>query len=336
MSKKDDGTFSSWQERNDGGAQDHVGGSKTDALSPFDDEIDTFFGNINDLTDRFSRMTKKIVGHTYDQHQILPWLFESRDEDEDQAHGVDYYFNRPYQSRSTDIEPPVFSRSPLNLFNLFSEPSGVTPYGMFAYQGPTPKEFNTCMKKEGVSLWDADGYWRCLFPNSKIPANFLEYRKKQLADEIVTKEDFEEQALLAPPNKDGAINLGPKGVFFRQFNDLLNWKNTKYENEKKILDQQQQEMRQNYQYNYSSFTKGSDINNEGEKTLVGTSSKSTTNTESSGEIVSKETKTEYFSDGTSVTNSIVRRKPQGASTWASVEEKSEHGNAKPGWFWNSK
>ena len=56
-----------------------------------------------------------------------------------------------------------------------------------------------------------------------------------MAGQIVTKDDFEEHASAAPLSHDGAIDLGPKGVFFRQFGDLLNWKNTNYEKEQQML-----------------------------------------------------------------------------------------------------
>lgn len=336
MSKKDDGVLSSWQDLNESLATtDNEINSNT--MTPYDDDIDRFFGDINDLSDRVSRMTKKIVGHTLDHQKNLPW-WQSRDHTDEDEQNVDIFFNKPYQTRSSEpgFLEPLFGRlrSPFDLLNLFNESSGVTPYGLFAYQGPSSKEYNTCVKKDGVSLWDANGYWRCLFPNSQVPAQFLEYKRKQLAGQIVTKDDFEEHSSAAPLSHDGAIDLGPKGVFFRQFGDLLNWKNTNYEKEQQIAAQKREERKRNFEYNYNNSGL-SNSNANGDKALVGTSVNSSTNSEA-GEVVMNETKTEYYSDGTSLTKSIVKRKPQGASAWASVEEKSEEGHGKPGWFWNSK
>ncbi|QBM88740.1 hypothetical protein METSCH_C07200 [Metschnikowia aff. pulcherrima] len=338
MARDNETGLTRWQNAS---SMDDAKQSPSDKLSPYDEDIDKFFGGINELTDKFSDMTKKFVGHTFEHHPIRSW-WQSRDQDVGEDNMIDTYFNRPYQTRdaiSDAISDTLTTglglfRSPFDLFNLFTGSSGVTPYGLFAYQGPSPKEYNTCMKKEGVSLWDSDGYWRCLFPNSNVPAQFLEYKKKQLAGQIVTKDDFEERANAAPASQDGAIDLGEQGVFFRQFGDFLNWKNKSYENERKLAEQQREEFQQSLQYTYGNGN-GLREQGDGERKVIGTSLNSSTTTES-GEVVTKELKTEYFSDGTSVTNSVIKRKPQGADVWASVEEKSESGDGKPGWFWNSK
>lgn len=338
MTKRND-NLPSWLEPNNEETLEAKGVARSDAISPFDDEIDSFFGNINDLSNRFLTMTKKIVGQTCDHHRSLPRWWQSRDADEDQNNGVDYFFSRPYQTHSSSVdhlEPfSILSRAPFDFFKGFTESSGVTPFGLFAYQGPSPKEYNTCMKKNGVSLWDNDGYWRCLFPNSQVPAKFLEYKRKHLTGQIVTKDDFEKDARSSQANKDGAIDLGPKGVFFKLFNDLLNWQNSQYETARETPARQTHDFSELCERKPNSSSEAASLGVAGEKRVIGTSSQTSTNIEL-GEVVSEETKTEYFSDGTSITNSVLKRKPQGADVWASVEEKSEQGDNKPGWFWNSK
>ncbi|GEQ71350.1 hypothetical protein JCM33374_g5033 [Metschnikowia sp. JCM 33374] len=341
MAGKDENSLTSWSDDHQDVTTDNFGIDDLDTWSPYDEDIDRFFGNINDLSNRASRAAKQVFGHTYNHPLNLPWFqsrdvgFSLEDDDKDQGsfgHVIDAFLNRPYQTRTEGLDA---LRSPFDLLNVFSESTGVTPFGLFAHQGPSPKQYNTCVKKDGVSLWDTDGYWRCLFPNSQIPSNFLEYKKKHLADQIVTKDDFEEKALSASPSQDGAIDLGKQGTFFRQFGDFLNWKNNAYEKEKRLIKEQQEKRQKNIQYMFGNNLGNSDRNIDGQKTLVGSSSNSSTNSEA-GEVVVKETKTEYFSDGTSVTNSVVKRKPQGADTWSSVEENSEHGNWKKGWFWSTK
>lgn len=102
---------------------------------------------------------------------------------------------------------------------------------------PTVSAYNRCVKKGGESVWDSNGFWRCLFPNSEFPESFLDYKKQHLLKEIITKDDFE-NALVENGIKDSVelsnkIDFGKKGIFFREFSHYLNWKNAIHENEKK-------------------------------------------------------------------------------------------------------
>ncbi|CCK68963.1 Mpm1p KNAG_0B05300 [Huiozyma naganishii CBS 8797] len=60
--------------------------------------------------------------------------------------------------------------SPLvgNPFDLF--PPGAIPNvtGVYSWPVPTERQFAQCNDVKGVSLWDKNGWWRCLFPQSVV------------------------------------------------------------------------------------------------------------------------------------------------------------------------
>lgn len=301
-----------------------------EALSPYDKHIDRFFHKVNDATNNISELTKKVVGQTYDaasSQDLSGWkergdvFWRNLQQSEDK---IDDYMNRPYQTRTRSQESPF--RLPFDFFNVFGNSSS-TPFGIYSYQSPSTSEYNECLSKRGVSLWDSEGYWRCLFPNSEVPADLINYKQRQLAGQILTKEDFEEAAHRVPVGKDGAIDLGSHGVFFKQFNDLLNWKNTMYENVRRQREASRQQIRESFSRNSSA--------DRHDRHVVSTSVESSTNTDSDAkEVVKSERRTEVFSDGTTQSRSVIKRKPFGAKQWATVEETSDEG--KNGWFWHSK
>lgn len=297
------------------------------SFSPYDGDIDKFFSSIHDFTNSFSEITKKAVGHAHEHHKRgSGWGWSHWGSDEDSKEGIDSFINRPYQTRTGKEESSSARfRLPFDAFNLFGDGIGRTPYGLYAYPSPSAKEYNTCMKKEGLSLWDSEGYWRCLFPNKQVPSRFMDLKTTSLREEVLTREDFEEQARKAPYSADGSVDLGPKGVFFRSFNDLLSWKNEKYEEDTRRRRERRRKFREGSPRSSASS----------EKTIVGSNAEVSTNL-GPDEVISKETTTEYFSDGTSVTSTVVKKKPFGAKEWATIEETRGPEEGKHGWFWNSK
>lgn len=283
--------------------------------SPYDEEINKFF-------DRVSGFTKKVVGQTYNMaksHEFPNWEEESM-----------RFSSRPYQTRDRDLdgERPmsVPFGVPFGIFNVFGGASGATPFGIYSYRSPSTREYNDCLKKDGESVWDSEGYWRCLFPNREVPNRILDYKKSQLAGHILTKEDFHE-ALEENQNtvKDGVIDLGAQGTYFTQFNDFLNWKNTMYENVRKQRAATRKRIRDSLEAPEAP---------KEDKSVISTSVQTTMNSDDK-EVVMKERRTEVFNDGTSITKHIVRTKPFGASDWATVsEELNDDKDGKSGWFWN--
>lgn len=311
--------------------------------SRYDEQIDRFFGRLNLASDSLAEVTKKVVAQTkdFDVHDKTKWkeLVHTLNNE------MDTYLNRPYQTRTeftpnevneTEFKEPRFMR-PGSFFDVFSDGGTETPYGLYPHTSPTPREYNTCVKKNGVSLWDSKGTWRCLFPNSAVPPKFLEYKRQSLSNQILTKEDFEAASRESNYGVDGGIDLGAKGLFFKHFEDLLKWKDAAYEGNRRQREERRNRFFKSFQKPSTDLSQSSSASppeyREKEQAVSWSSGSTTTTDPDSNQIVMVETKTEYFEDGTSVTNTVTKRKSIGADKWESVEENSQRGDKK-GWFWN--
>ncbi|KAK6456557.1 uncharacterized protein RJT20DRAFT_45631 [Scheffersomyces xylosifermentans] len=235
--------------------------------------------------------------------------------------------------------------------------SGKTPFGYYSFRTPSTRYYHNCLNKGGESVWDARGYWRCLFPNREVPVELLNYKQEKLRGQILTKEDLDnaiqEKGIDESSIKGGTIDLGEKGVYFRKFDDYLNWKNIMYSNIRK----ERENSRNRYLDNINSARKevlpvveatspnsNAPVGDDSKKVVSRSlSSVYTSNTETN-EVEFKETKTEFFDDGTSVTKTIRKSKPFDAKDWADVSENvsqeqvtTSRGDSgfKGGWFWNS-
>ncbi|ODV93505.1 hypothetical protein PACTADRAFT_36118 [Pachysolen tannophilus NRRL Y-2460] len=91
-----------------------------------------------------------------------------------------------------------------NPFSLNYQPLGDQSTGYWAYPSPSAETYEACKKKDGLSVWNENGYWRCLFPRAIIPPEKL--------NSTLTKED-----VLEDKNNE-------KGLFFQDFNKYLDWK----------------------------------------------------------------------------------------------------------------
>lgn len=288
-----------------------------DPVSPYDKEIDQMFSKVDSFTSGMADITKKMVGLTYDwasSAESSPWNMDEKPE------SVDKFFNRPYQSRTG--EESRF-RGPLEFLRNLGDIRGFSPFGIYGGSSPTPRQFNECARKQGQSLWDSDGYWRCLFPNQEVPKRVLAFKQKKLPNEILTKQDFESAALRSSSLVNGGVDLGPAGLFFREYNDYLRWRNGDYERRRQERERRNEE--------FVRVPKPDAVAANGKPTVVSTTLLSHV-TNSGGEVVMKETKTEVFSDGTSVTSNTTRTKPSGATEWTTVAE-SPSGEPAKGWFW---
>lgn len=68
---------------------------------------------------------------------------------------------------------------------------------------PPVDAYEECRKREGLAVWDQNGWWHCLFPRAQVKDSVL-----------LAKEDVE------------ADTDHRHGVFFRNIDDLLSWKAT--------------------------------------------------------------------------------------------------------------
>ncbi|GBL49749.1 hypothetical_protein [Candidozyma auris] len=299
-----------------------------DSLSPYDDEISRFF-------DRAASLTKRIVGHTYEFANELP----SKWKDQAGDSVFDRFMNKPYQTRDKDLEIDrgfIPFGIPFDMFNVFGGASGDSPFGLYSYKSPSIRKYNECMRKDGESVWDQEGYWRCLFPNSQIPNKILNYKKNHLAGHILTKEDFSE-ALQENPSADqnGVIDLGPKGIFFREFNRYLKWKNDMYEDVRRQREESRRNLRESLKAQHQAESFSSPTTDGDGDNVVSWSMKTVTETDpDTNKEIMHETRTEVFEDGRSVTKKSTRSRPIGSSEWSAPEQTTE--DNKSGWFWNSK
>lgn len=106
---------------------------------------------------------------------------------------------------------------------------GKTPFGFYSKVNPGVKAYDECNLKNGASLWDDYGYWRCLFPNSAVPDDVLKVKNQVYPQEVLTKDDF--VSACKKENKDpkaNEVDLGSKGYWFNLYDSLLKWKDQKY------------------------------------------------------------------------------------------------------------
>lgn len=242
---------------------------------------------------------------------------------------VKEYFSRPYQTRTVaDIKPENradegswFGQTlghSLDDFGFW--PGNFSPFGSYS-KTPSAREYNACVSKQGQSVWDSKGYWRCLFPNKEIADRYLTWKQSQLPGKVLTKEDFD-----AADNKSkepGVYDLGDKGTYFTNYDVFLNWRNTMYENIKREKRERRERFKQLYK------AKESSAEAPGNVVALSIETRYTTQND---EVVMNEVRTETFADGTTRTTNVTKTKPVGATEWKQVE--SSNSNEGKGWFWN--
>ncbi|KAK6462428.1 hypothetical protein DFJ63DRAFT_154434 [Scheffersomyces coipomensis] len=271
-----------------------------------------------------------------------------------------------------------FAKGGIHNFFHGNYSSGKSPFGYYSYKTPSIRYYNNCINKDGESVWDSRGYWRCLFPNSEVPVELLNYKQEKLSDKILTKEDFrnaiQEKGI---SETNGAIDLGEKGVYFKKFEDYLNWKSIMFENVRNDRSRRRERFRKRIEEKAEKLfpSSSSPVTNEKDvidfstqvevpkidtkkvtSTIVTSFSRTNPDTK---EIEYRESKKEYFNDGTSIMTTVNKSKPIDSSDWVNVNESversgagitssfkskssdakvvapSEDSTSNGGWFWNS-
>lgn len=226
-------------------------------------------------------------------------------------------------------------------------------YGLVEQGAPSVRKYNECVDKNGQQLYDSNGFWRCLFPNSEISNRALEYKKEKFADLILTKEDFlDEVDKRGTDLKADKYDFGEKGIFFKQFEDMMNWKSImeknirnqreemrkkkrqEWEQKKQEWEQKKEEWKENQKDQIEPLNSSELVTSEFDpsKKVVSTTVESMYTYENNN-IVQNETRTEYYDDGTSFTKTVTKRKPDGQDWLIDTTESSNNDSTK-GWFWN--
>lgn len=285
----------------------------------------------------------------------------------------DAFFPKPYQTRlgkQETIDRVSNNDSRWGTWGGWqSRWRGQTPFGFYSYQAPSSRSYHECLQKNGETVWDSEGYWRCLFPNAEVPNLIL---AKKDSNQILTKEDFNNAAAHANV-QDGVYDLGAKGTYFKQFTDYLNWKEAMYENVRREKENRWNKLKDlnqlwhelwhekhhkrdfSHKLLHERWHEKHDLPQESpeqvEKSepqdlgIVSYSVLNVFNSSNEGNFLS-ETRTERFKDGSTRTTTTTKRKPVDSLDWITVENKTDfNGNdmnslaaqndnqSRNGWFW---
>lgn len=307
---------------------------------------------------------------------------------------VEQYFPRPYQSRDpvtlVNEQQQQQVQQQTETFPIFDEfdwehrivhpffsgrtrKSGKTPFGYYS-KSPNSTIYKDCLERNGESVWDSDGYWRCLFPNAQVPPSFLKIKENRFPDKILTKEDFFEAVKVAKSvpedvgasvqvQSSGVFNFGSKGIFFKELSDYLNWKST-------VVPTESRRIRNNrWCHNHGwgnvdthSVSKSVPVsvaatpdspvveaigeleNKAPDNKMISYSVLSYySSDDDTNKVTLNETRHEYFSDGSVKKKTITKSRPSNDTVWRDVSETNEtlpkineEQSTRSGWFWNDK
>ncbi|KAG5421016.1 hypothetical protein I9W82_000106 [Candida metapsilosis] len=321
--------------------------NKSDLDSSNVTDLDKYVESFDKIVSNVGALTNAIVDGSVDVGRELNdkarewsfnWLFNPRDNDYGER--KPHFFNFPpfYETRDPDLNSESSQSGLSDLwrgnFGNFPFKLGSTPFGFRAYKGPSTRQYNECLDKHGKSLWDDQGYWRCLFPEAEVPVDVLDFKKKYFGDSVVSKEDFFKYMSELGANENGKIiDLKDKGTFFNTYEDYLAWRHEKYSEMKK---KREEEVKARTAKRSKVLEQLKQTQDEKDRYVTASSIRSNVFTDSeANEVKYVETKEECFNDGSCFVTKITKSKPIGASDWANVEEHTENssGNNNKGWFW---
>ncbi|RLV90108.1 hypothetical protein JA1_004811 [Spathaspora sp. JA1] len=302
-----------------------------------EEEHERFHRNVDRVKDNLKTLTETVWDVSSDIGKDLndrakKWSLQWLKDEDIQEQQEKFKFPSFYQTRDSIeniTQHPIFGEIWNSIPSFGGFRDGSTPFGYYSFKGPSMRQYHNCLEKNGKSIWDDKGYWRCLFPNGEVPIDMLNYKNKYLTSEILTKEDFYDAMNKLNVNENEArIDLQEKGSFFNKFEDYLNWKHVKYSLQQQQKQQEQQKQLQEInKQSIESVAKSSD------KRVVSSSVKSQMYSDSeTNETKMIEEKLECFEDGTCLTSKIIKSRPFDSNEWVTVEETHEEKD-KNGWFW---
>ncbi|KAG7787222.1 hypothetical protein KL910_003884 [Ogataea haglerorum] len=266
----------------------------TSALSTINDSFESLLSSANNLT-------------SSSISNLLDWSTKYLGDSSQDLH--DNLFNAVDQV--VDMLP-FFNESPfLSLGRRFKNQE--TPYGLWAYPIPSAKLYSRCQEMNGLSVWDTNGAWRCLFPRASIPDDF---------GSALAREDVENDS------------SHQKGLFFQQYTDYLGFKikMTELANKKRKEEWEKFKEEQKSKWDfYKDDKKFSDS-----PKFTGFSTSTTIRTLDDGDVEKVTVMKQFFNDGSStiketkeILNSAGERK--------TIDENCQKlpNQKKSGWFWDN-
>lgn len=193
--------------------------------------------------------------------------------------------------------------------------------GLKAYPVPTLSSYANCIKNDGLSVFDENGWWRCLFPRNKV-GNSNE----------LTREDVEQDAT----NKHG--------LFFKEFNGYMDWRlkvkmlmREKQESERKAAWEAREAA--NIQGIYDDYTKDTDYHDavvpESDPVVVNHQKIVKYKTLPNGDGEETTYCKKIFADGTAKEENFKKTFPKDGGL-PIVEEVSPQEKKRSGWIWDQK
>lgn len=88
----------------------------------------------------------------------------------------------------------LFNFNEFDNINTLIPPTDIIPNlnGIYNYRIPTDEQFAYCQEVNGTSIWDKNGWWKCLFPNEHITkilnSRQLDNNSSIKLDNMITKE----------------------------------------------------------------------------------------------------------------------------------------------------
>lgn len=335
-------------------------GSSDDANKPSrQQELEDLYSNIHDIKDSLTALAGNVANILRDivfdyndkvRDRLRDWLTDLTQEESAQLKDFrdkfDAFFNG--KGQTPELQGPlgaiggilhqgVFDSLESTLDSVFSSAdvfggAGRSPFGLWAKNGPLAAAYDACMNADGALVWDQRGWWRCLFPNSKVPLDYLKFKNERLSLSILTKDDLTlaMQEANVDPNAD-TIDLGPKGTFFRHYEGLLKWKQ---QNWLQVKQQAQQQAQKQQALAWpSSSTDGDKANTDTQPRVVLTLVLLSYTTNPDTNMVEwSEERAETTADGHRKVTSIKRQRPVDGGDWQVVEEHTSNDESK-GWFW---
>lgn len=211
-----------------------------------------------------------------------------------------------------DVQIPLLGPGILSP-RVLHEPNQMVSRGI-----PPPEIYEECTKADGLSVWDQQGLWHCLFPRSKIPYDYGTGETRAFgvgpeeAKQLLSREDVENDT----DHKNG--------LFFKNLEDMLGWQ----ANMKRLIAEKRRkqwsdwENKEKEKWNFwKNRDNGNDDNSnnlydsDDGKTVVGRETETRMVSLDNGDLQRTTTQRRIYSDGTS-------------RTWEKTEIVDENGNIK--------